>query len=227
MSGNFPNNQSKKKAPLPLMIAGVILLLGIVAFFVFRNGDDDGGAPSPRNEIKMISLPPPPPPPPPPKQEPPKPEEPKFQKEDAPSEEKPPDKAPEPEAAPISTSIQGNDASGLAAGNGGGMGGNGFGGKGGGGGSKYGWYAGKVQARVADALRTHKKTRSAIMSVQVRVWADNTGRISKVSLAQSTGNPELDAAIKNEVLANVVLSEPPPQGMPMPIVMKFNARRPN
>ncbi|MFZ4387928.1 MAG: hypothetical protein ACOYOI_07175, partial [Chthoniobacterales bacterium] len=58
-----------------------------------------------------------------PKQEPPKPEEPKFQKEDAPSEEKPPDKAPEPEAAPISTSIQGNDASGLAAGNGGGMGG--------------------------------------------------------------------------------------------------------
>ncbi|MEY2907284.1 MAG: hypothetical protein RLZZ408_1755, partial [Verrucomicrobiota bacterium] len=170
---------------------------------------------------------PPPPPPPPPKQEPPKPEEPKFQKEEAPSEEKPPDKAPEPEAAPLSTSIQGNDASGLAAGNGGGMGGNGFGGKGGGGGSKYGWYAGKVQTRVAEALRSHKKTRSAVMCVQVRVWADNTGRINKVSLAQSTGNPELDAAIKNEVLADVVLSEPPPPGMPMPIVMKFNARRPN
>ncbi|MFZ4387974.1 MAG: hypothetical protein ACOYOI_07405, partial [Chthoniobacterales bacterium] len=57
MPSSFSNNQNKKKAPLPLMIAGVVVLAGIVAFFVFRNGDDDGGAPSPRNEIKMISLP--------------------------------------------------------------------------------------------------------------------------------------------------------------------------
>jgi TonB family protein len=105
------------------------------------------------------------------------------------------------------------------------MGGSGFGGKGGG--SKYGFYAGKVQARVAEALRNHKKTRSAVMNVQVRVWADSTGRITKVSLGQSTGDPVLDAAIKGEVLSDVVLSEPPPPGMPMPIVMRFNARRPN
>jgi TonB family protein len=65
------------------------------------------------------------------------------------------------------------------------------------------------------------------MNVQVRVWADSTGRITKVSLGQSTGDPVLDAAIKGEVLSDVVLSEPPPPGMPMPIVMRFNARRPN
>jgi hypothetical protein len=214
--------QGKKKPPLPVIIGGVVLVGGVVAFFIFHNGDDDGGSPAPKNEIKMISLPPPPPPPPPPpkQQEPPKPDEPKFQKEEAPTDEKPPDKAPEPQ---LSTSIQGNDASGLGSGNGGG----GFGGGGGGRGSKFGYYAGQVKNRIVDALRTNKKTRSAVMDVQVRVWLDTNGKITKVSLAKSTGDSALDAAIKSEVLADVSLKEPPPQGMPMPIVMHFRAKRPN
>ncbi len=221
---DMQTSPEKKKAPLPLILGGAVVLGAIAAFFVFRDGDE-GGAPAPKNEIRMVSLPPPPPPPPPPpKPEPPKPEEPKFQKEEAPTDEKPPDKATEP--APLSTSIQGNDASGLAAGNGGGMGG-GFGGGGGGRGSKFGYYAGQVKGRILDSLRTNKKTRSAVMDVQVRIWVDNTGRVTKVGLSKSTGDPALDAAIKNEALADISLPEPPPQGMPMPIVMRFNAKRPN
>jgi TonB family protein len=156
--------------------------------------------------------------------EPPKPEEQKFVKEEAPTQ-KPPEKAPAP--APISTSIKGDAPSGLAAGNGNGTGfGTGFGN--GGGGSKYGYYAGQVQSRVAEILRTDRKTRSAVMDhVKVRIWADATGRISKVSLGQSTGDPALDNAIRNEVFSNITLQEPPPEGMPMPIVMSFTARRPN
>ncbi|MCX8493957.1 MAG: TonB family protein, partial [Chthoniobacterales bacterium] len=157
------------------------------------------------------------------KQEPPKPDEPKFQKEEAPTDEKPPDKAPEP--APISTSIQGNDASGLASG-GNGMGGSGFGGGGGGHGSKFGYYAGQVKSRILDVLRANKKTRSAVMDVQVRVWLDESGHVSKVSLSKSTGNPGLDEALKSEVLTEISMSEPPPRGMPMPIVMHFSAKRP-
>jgi hypothetical protein len=56
---------------------------------------------------------------------------------------------------------------------------------------------------------------------------DNTGRITKVGLSKSTGDPAVDAAIKNEALADISLSEPPPAGMPMPIVMHFSAKRPN
>jgi TonB family protein len=104
--------------------------------------------------------------------------------------------------------------------------GGGFGGKGGGKGSKYGFYAGQVKSRVLDVLRTHKKTRSAVMDVQVRIWADSTGHITKVSLSKSTGDPALDAALKNEVFSDITLKEPPPEGMPMPIVMHFNAKRP-
>ena len=64
------------------------------------------------------------------------------------------------------------------------------------------------------------------MDVRVKVWADATGRITKVSLGGSTGIAELDNAIKSEVLSDLVLPEPPPQGMPMPIVMHFSAKRP-
>ena len=35
------------------------------------------------------------------------------------------------------------------------------------------------------------------------------------------------AAIKDEVLAGLQLREPPPEDMPVPIVMRLNARRPN
>ncbi|KAB2638320.1 MAG: TonB C-terminal domain-containing protein, partial [Verrucomicrobia bacterium] len=118
----------------------------------------------------------------------------------------------------------GNDASGLASG-GSGSGGGGFGGSGGHG-SKFGYYAGQVKGRVLDALRANKKTRSAVMDVQVRVWVDDSGHVTKVSLSKSTGNPDLDAALKSEVFNEISMSEPPPAGMPMPIVMHFSAKRP-
>ena len=98
---------------------------------------------------------------------------------------------------------------------------------GGGHGSKFGYYAGQVKSRIVDALRTNKKTRSAVMDVQVRVWVDGTGRITKVSLAKSTGDQVVDEAIRKEALADISLPDAPPQGMPMPIVMHFSAKRPN
>jgi len=83
-----------------------------------------------------------------------------------------------------------------------------------------------LKNRIVDALRSNKKTRSAVMDVQVRVWVDETGHVSKVSLSKTTGDPVVDEAIKSEVLSDISMSEPPPQGMPMPIVMHFNAKRP-
>ena len=100
-------------------------------------------------------------------------------------------------------------------------------GDGGGGGTRWGWYAGQVQARVADALRKNPHTRSASLRVEVRIWPDTTGRIARVQLVGSTGEPAVDAAIKEEVLTGLQLQEPPPADMPLPIVMRIIARRPN
>jgi hypothetical protein len=70
-------------------------------------------------------------------------------------------------------------------------------------------------------------TRNAAFQLEVRVWADLTGRVTRSLLASSTGDPQVDDAIKNKILNGLQLQEPPPAGMPMPIVMRFTARHPN
>ena len=106
------------------------------------------------------------------------------------------------------------------------IGGKGIGGSGGGG-TKFGWYAGKVQSSVASALRNHRRTRSAKLSIKVRIWADSSGRVTRASLEGTSGDPATDSAITNEILTGLQLPEAPPQDMPMPIVMRISAKRPN
>jgi hypothetical protein len=139
-----------------------------------------------------------------------------------------PKEAEAPKPAPaetLGTNLKG-DGPGMAGLGGSGNGGGLFGGKGGGGGSKFGWYAGQVQTRVAEALRQNSHTKSASMKIQVRIWADSTGRITKAKLDGTTGDPKLDTAIQNEVLTGLQLQQPPPADMRMPIVMRLTARRP-
>lgn len=106
------------------------------------------------------------------------------------------------------------------------VGGSPYGGRGGGG-SRWGWYASIVQTQIEAALRGNEKTKHAVMQLQVRLWADSTGRISRVELASSTGNAELDTVIRNEVLGRLTLREPPPNDMPMPMVTRVTARKPS
>lgn len=218
-----------------IIAVGAILVATIVWFGFFSKAEKPKKRSAP---VTMVTLPPPPTPPPPtppPTPPPPQPEPPKVEdKREEFVEETKPDAAPEPEqapeeAAPMGSNIQGegSDAFGLRGKGGGGMiGGSGMG-KGGGGGSKYGFYAGQVQTRIADALRNHKKVRSASLKIQVRVWVDATGRVTRATLSGSSGNPDVDRAIREEVLTGLQLQSPPPEGMPMPIVMRISATRPN
>jgi outer membrane biosynthesis protein TonB len=103
----------------------------------------------------------------------------------------------------------------------------GGGGGGGGGGSRWGWYASIVQAQIEAALRANERTRHAVMRIQVRLWPDATGRINRVQLVSSTGNNELDAVIRDQVLSGMTLREPPPKDMPMPIITRVIAQTPS
>lgn len=209
------------------VIVGAFVLLGGGVFYFLGNAKHTATAKAPE-KMMTISLPPlpppPPPPPPPPKREPPPPkQEDKMVKETAP-EEKPKEeapKAPEPPKEALGTGVKGNGPgiAGLgSSGNGGG-----FGGPKGGSGSKYGYYAGMVQSKVTQALQSNSRTRSAIMDIKVRIWPDSTGRIMRAEIEGTTHDAKLDAAIKNEVLTNLQLSQPPPPGMPLPIVMRLAA----
>ncbi len=174
--------------------------------------------------INVTIAPPPlpPPPPPPPKVEPPKQEE-KMEEETAPVDEPPPEDAPsDPAPAITSNGPVGNDNFGLSKSKGGG--GDGTGRRLGSNGSKFGYYAGQVQSSVSAAIRRHAKTKSATMSVMARIWADDTGRVIRATLSGSSGDPAVDAALKNEVLTGLQLQAPPPAGMKMPINLRLTAR---
>jgi periplasmic protein TonB len=208
------------------IVFGVIVLIGAgigLGVYLFA-----GKIPPPHKPEEIMvrllppPLPPPPPPPPPPKIPPPPEqkmvEQPKIDK----PEPKPEAKIDRPPGPP------GPKASGPPSDNGIGGPGGGNGGIGGdGGGSKYGWYAAEVQARIADALRQNGKTRDVSLRLKVRIWSDATGRITRAVLSGSTGDASLDLAIKNEVLTGLQLQEPPPADMPMPIVMMIREQRPS
>ena len=212
-------------------ITVIALLLGGGVYFLV--GHDDLPPPRQVRELTIVNVVPPPPPPPPqklPEQK--MIEQPKMAeqelKEDKPVE-KPKDepvKDAKNEEPPGPLSL---DAKATGPGDlfnlGGKPGGNPYGG--GGGGSRWGWYASIVQSQIESALRGNSRTRNATMQLQIRLWADGSGRISRVQLVSSTGDAELDAAIRDDVLGSLTLREPPPKDMPMPMVTRVTARRPS
>jgi protein TonB len=202
---------------LAIIVTGVVLAgIVVVAKFALSSGGS-----SKRDSITLVSLAPPPPPPvitkppPPPQQEQEKMDQPMI-KEDQPKE------AP-PKNEPLSTGIKGNGPDSFGLSN---KSGDGRIGTDGGKGTKWAWYASQVQSRVQAALQLNRKTRSASVSVNVRVWPDASGRINRAQLASSTGDPLLDAAIRDEVLTGLQLEQPPPTDMPAPITLRLVARRP-
>ena len=138
-------------------------------------------------------------------------------KEEAPKE------APPPDEPPLGTGIKGEGGDNYGLGD---KPGSGRIGGSQGNGSKWGWYASQMQSRIQQALQQNRKTRSANMSVKVRVWPDPSGRIRRAQLAESTGDPSLDGVLRDEVLTGLQLNEPPPGDMPAPITLRVTARRP-
>lgn len=209
-------------------VSGIVLVLAISGIVVKVALGSKTPPPKKIEPIMAIKLPPPPPTPPPtpppptPPPEPPK--EKMIEQEPVKEEPKPEPKAPEPPALGSAIKGAGDDGFGLS-GSGSGFG-NGSG-IGGGSRSKWGWYASAVQSSVMSALRGHKLVRTAEMTVTVRVWVDSTGRVVRSTLSGSSGRADVDSALKNEVLTGLQLQSAPPEGMPMPIVMRITAKRPN
>jgi TonB family protein len=205
-----------------LLGVGLLGLIG-AGLVVAQIAMGDHKAVSHMPEVVMIRPLPPPPPPPPKPPEPPKEMEQKMveqQPMDQP-EDKPDDSPKDSPALTTSLTGPGNDGFGLGKGNGGGYGSGGEGHHG----SRFGWYATEVQRSVQEALNRNPVARQAQFVEKVRIWADESGRLTRSRLAGSTGDTTVDKAI-TEALEGLQLPDPPPKDMPMPIVMRITARRP-
>src|SRR5215471_19780382 len=107
---------------------------------------------------------------------------------------------------------------------GGGLGDGTGGGIGSGTGSRYAWYYAKIASELEQAFRKSQRLKTADTRVELRVWADSSGRITRVQLVRSTGKPELDEAL--QAVVGLRLRDPPPPDIPMPMIARFTARRP-
>lgn len=168
-------------------------------------------------EVRLIR-----PPPPPPEAEPPPPPE---VKEDVP--------LPEPDPTPVETpsdepppgdslslegdGVAGSDAFGLGA-------------KHGGrallstGGDKFAWYAGQLKEDLISFLSENRDIRSRAYSVNVRLWLDGQGAVTRVDLAGSTGDRDLDKQLRDLLASIDRVGEAPPDDMPQPVKIRIVSR---
>ena len=106
-------------------------------------------------------------------------------------------------------------------GNGDGVGDNGIGS----GNARWNAYAALVKGKIEDSLRSNKATKTARFEVEILVWPDSTGLITKAKLRTSTGEASTDEAIQRAILGGLRTNQPPPTDLRTPIVMKISALR--
>ncbi len=212
---------------LPLLIGISLTLLIAVGVYVLQDRFQKPA--QPKKQLQQITMiQPPPPPPPPPEQKPPEPE-PEPEKLPEPEPEKAPEPAPEDAEEPAGEEL-GVDAEGGAGSDGFGLlgkkGGRGL--LGGSGGSAILWYGGQVKQGIEAALQNKlidSPARKTPYTVQLQVWVNADGSVSRAELVGSSGKPDVDQAIR-AVLPELhfALSKPPPETMPQPLKIRITSK---
>lgn len=200
----------------------VMLAVGLVYYLKTWLGEDTVQA---KKLVQQITLLTPPPPPPPPKvDEPPPPEV--EEKVELPEPEPLPEDLPEQaDEAPPGEQL-GLDAEGGAGGDGFGLTGN-KGGRallGGNGGGAEAWYKRMLGQELQSLLNGHDAVRKRRYSAIVNLWLDAGGRIERVELMKSTGDKELDRALKTALADIERVRQPPPTGTEQPVRLRVVSR---
>lgn len=209
---------------VPALVIGIVLVLVAVLIWMAIKEFSGQDKVKKKRVIQQISLikPPPPPPPPPPKEAPPK--ERVQEKVDVPKPDQPPpdkqadakppgDKGiPDGPAGGMATDIQSGNGTGVIGGGGGGIG------------NRFAWYGALIKDRIQEAVAKDKKLREADYRVMVNVWVDAGGTVTRAELLSSTGNAEVDSALKLALRNLPPLREGAPGDMPQPVKLRITAR---
>ncbi len=91
-----------------------------------------------------------------------------------------------------------------------------------GGGGRFGYYLGGGQQGIHDELNRNNKLRKQEYKVNVALWLDKNGVVSRFELLGSSGDKELDALMKSVLFG--AKFEQPPADMPQPIKLRISSR---
>lgn len=215
-------NKSRISWPLLFGVFATTAAGGAAVYFI--KGFLESEPSPPKQVIQQVQLMRPPPPPPPKEEiEPPPP--PEIEEEvDLPEpemvEEMPADDLPPP------SDILGLDADGVA-------GADGFGlqaRRGGrdllasGSGSRFNWYAGVLKDDLLDFLSQYRELRERAYDIRLRLWLNGDGSVSRVSLRNSTGDPDLDRELESRLAGLSQVTESPPEDLPQPVQIRLVSR---
>ncbi len=198
-----------------MLVAGV----GVMAVLSIQNFLDNKPD-RPKRKIQKIPLLKPPPPP--PKIE--QPPEPEFKEEVKIPELEEPEPLPEIADEPPPGEALGVDADGSGAGDSFGL----IGRKGGrgllnGAGSPAMYYASQLQRRIEDVFAEHEEMRRKTYSVVAGIWVGRDGRVLRVELNGSTGDSQMDEALKEIIEQIQALAVAPPPDMPQPVRLRISS----
>nr|WKF56247.1 hypothetical protein HUO10_000697 [Paraburkholderia busanensis] len=223
-----PSGKGPGRFIKPVLI--VVALVGLAAL-IWHFASDTAGVKrvSAPQVTTVIPLPPPPPPPP---QKPP----PEKVKEEVKTPLDKPTVAPRPSEAPRPSDNQprqmtmnapaqaGTDSFNIGAGDGSGMAGSAGGGRFGN--ASYAQYMVYVLQRAIEQDKAVQDAGGARFTGSLNLWMEPSGRITKVTVAQSTGDEKLDAAVVASIEALGKVDEAPPPATAYPVLVKLQGRKP-
>jgi protein TonB len=95
---------------------------------------------------------------------------------------------------------------------------------GGGGGAAFAFYTGLLKEGILDALSDDERVRKGNYKLTVRIWVAPDGRVERIALVDSTGNPQIDAAVEQALGKLRRVREAPPLEMPQPVTLRIVSR---
>jgi len=92
--------------------------------------------------------------------------------------------------------------------------------------SALSYFEGVISVQIRNALQNNPITRKASAGLQIYLWVDASGTVTQVQLMKSSGDPNVDDAVTNQVLPGMRLTQLPPPGTPMPIQISLTGEQP-
>jgi protein TonB len=87
----------------------------------------------------------------------------------------------------------------------------------------FAFYTNQLQAQLQDELNRKDKLRGAEYSATLALWIGADGRVQKVELTGTTGDPQTDALLRETITGSTRLKSPP-DNMPQPVRLRVTAR---
>jgi len=216
------DRKSAKLQTITLIVLGLILA-GLVAWGIKGLLSPHSEQRESKTKISILPTTPPPPPPPPPKEQPkevPK-EQTKAAQVDQPKAlDRPPDEQLKMEGAagngpsPFAAGTVSKDYIGQPTG-------------GGGGGAsrmQFGLYSASLQRFLQGELGKNSGLRSREYRVTLKIWLSRDGGLQNYELVGSSGDADVDSALKEALAKITSVQEAPPENMPQPVRVRVSNR---